>query len=262
MSLRWMRVALVSGLLLLSGYASAVVANDQVGLQEQAKKLWEARVKNDGSVLYDYLSTAEKQQSSREEFSAWSKENAPFQYLSYHLGVVETDGNLGWVQVGFSVRPAKYPNLSPTELEVWQLWRKDGDAWRPVPQEQVNEYPAPIHRRNAAQELSLARRAAAFWEARARQDHGGLYSLCDPTYRSRVSRDEFLQMKARYLYLSHRIDWTEVIGDQGRVRVTYTYKPSDPSLGKLEPKQETVVETWIQVDGEWYRHIPETQGEE
>ena len=69
-------------------------------------------------------------------------------------------------------------------------------------------------------------------------------------------------MKARHLYVSHKIDWLEVIGDQGRSKVTYTYKPNDPSMAKVDPVAESTIEGWIKVDGEWYRFIQVSVGEE
>ena len=259
--MKWgsIRVAWVSVLLALSIGAPAVAENDQAGLRTEAEKFWEARVKGDWLVLYDYLPAAEMQQGSREEFAVWSKDNQPFQYVSYKLGTVETDANFGWVQVGYSAKLPKYPSLPAREMEIWQVWRKVGDGWKLVPQQQANDFPVPIHRRNAAEEAVLAKRAEAYWQARAEQDLGRLYGYCDPAFRGRVSREEFLQKKARYLYLSHRIDWTEVVGDQGRVRVSYSYKPNDPSLSKLEAEQESTMEAWVKVDGEWYRHITESK---
>ncbi len=59
-------------------------------------------------------------------------------------------------------------------------------------------------------------------------------------------------MEELFDYLSHRLDWIEVIGNQGRIRVTYHHKLTDKSMEKLPARDATFIEAWVKSEDEWY----------
>ena len=262
MRLRLATAAIGLALVVFGVCLAGAAQEEQEALGQRAREFWEARVKGDWAVLYDYLTAAEREKFGKDAFVASSKENAPFRYLSYKLGGIETEGSFGWVEVSYSLQITRYPELPAKEMHIWQLWSKVDGSWEPAPKQDAEEVPKRPQLRNTAEEPLLAKRVDGFWHAKELQDWGRIYEYCDPAYRGRVSREEFLQMKARHLYVSHKIDWVEVIADRGKTKVTYTYKPNDPSLTKLDPVAESAIEGWIKVDGEWYRLIQPAEGEE
>jgi hypothetical protein len=98
-------------------------------------------------------------------------------------------------------------------------------------------------------------RAIEFWEARERGDYPRIYQLCAPAFRQKVSETSFLSKKAQNLYVGHRIEWTEVVGDHARVKVEVSFRPDDPHLTKIEPSKQTVFQQWIKVNNQWYLDI-------
>jgi hypothetical protein len=254
--------ALVLGLLLLSTSMWSSAENELGDFRERVKVYWEARVKGDFAVLYDFHGEAQKEQLSRDEYVNASKETFPFRVLSYKLGAAEMDGDIAWVNVSYSAALVKYSNLPPRELQVLQVWIKSNGSWRPVPQEHVDNFPKPPRLRAVAEEPVLTKRAEGYWEAREKQDLARIYEYCDPQFRGRIPRDQFLQKTMGYFYLSHRIEWVEAIGNNGRVKVTYFVRPNDPAMSKLTPIEETKVERWVKMEGEWYRHITGNEGEQ
>jgi len=229
-------------------------------LGERANTFWDARVRQDWGVLYEFLSPSERDQATKERFVSQSKAKAPFRYLSYHLGEVETAGDLGWVKTEFEAKAVKFDRLPSRRVSQWQVWQKSNAEWCPLADGRSELAPGlPPRLRPAAEEARLLKRADEFWEAREKQHWGVVYEYCDPGFRQRVPAEEFLQMKAMNLYLLHALEWAEVAGDRGRVRITYRYRSSDPGLAKLDPDEISVVEDWVKVDDEWYRSVPEPQ---
>jgi hypothetical protein len=240
--------------------APACFAQADQGLKERAQAFWDARGRQDWTVLYQYQPGADRSQAGLDEFTAFSKKNAPFRFLSFELEHTETAGDLGWVKVACTARVAGYGDLPPkTTSETWQVWEKIEGNWFPVPAKQLEELPSrPPSVRSAEDEAALTKRANDFWEAKEKEQWGLLYEYCDPEFRKTVSQEEFLQKKARYVYVAHSVVWTEVTGDKGKVKVTSLIRPNDPYLTKIEPKEDSSFEDWIKVEGIWYRSIPKS----
>ena len=231
-------------------------------LKERAKTFWEARLKGDWATVYRYLPPAEKRGFTEEQFVSFRKEKGPFRYLSSELGRLEITGDLGWVEVRYAIQPAGFPEYPPRNMHLWQIWQKRDHNWFPLPRSKYTQVPKnPPHLRSAEEEALLSERVNEFWEAKEKEDWQFIYQQLDPHFRSKVSAEEFMSKEARYLYLSHRVDWAEVVEDHGRVRVTYTSRLLDPTLTKLSPVENSEVEEWIKVNGRWYRHIPEKRTE-
>jgi len=239
--------------------APAYSAQSDQGLRERAQTFWDARVREDWAVLYQYLPGADRSQTGLDEFAAFSKKNTPFRYLSFELGHTETAGDLGWVKVVSTAQVTGVSQVPPRKTESWQLWEKIGGNWFPLPAKRLEEAPSrPPSMRPASDEAALTKRANEFWEAKEKEQWGLLYGYCDPEFRKAVSQEEFLQKKARYVYVAHAVDWAEVTGDRGKVRVTCLVRPNDPYLSKVEPADDSSVEDWVKIDGVWYRSIPKS----
>lgn len=236
--------------------STLATAQEQPGeaLEQQARTFWEARVNGDWATVYDILPPAEKGDLTREQFAALHRERTPFRFHSAQVREVATEGEFGWVNVTYSVRPASEPDYTPAHVEAWNAWQRHDGQWHPLPVDQREQLPKlPPHLRQADEEAALSQRAHEFWNAKEQQDWARIYQFLDPAFRKQTTESQFLQRKAYFQYLSHRLEWTEVIDDQGRIKVAYMSKLNDPTLTKLEPKEKIVIEEWAKVDGQWYR---------
>jgi len=246
---------LLLGTLTLTAVAAA--ASDATrSLGQAAGALWAARVSEDWETVYDLLPDAKRAKSSRDEFVSFRREKGPFQFLSAEVEEVYVSGDIGWVAVKFSARPRAYPQLPPTRVETWDTWQIRDGRWQALSQGERDQLPRlPPARRSAAEERRLASRANAFWQAKRRQDWASIHEYLEPDYQAKVPLEEFLERKAMFAYLDHRLEWTEVIGNEGRVKIAYTHKLNDPSVSKMEPKESANIEAWIKVGGQWHRRM-------
>jgi hypothetical protein len=105
------------------------------------------------------------------------------------------------------------------------------------------------------QEELLRSRFQETWKARKAADWHTLYGLTDPEDRATVTESMFAESEALFEYLSHRVQWVQVIGGQGKIYVTYHHKLTDPSLEKLPTAEVTIHERWIRRGNEWYRDL-------
>jgi hypothetical protein len=262
----WLRPLLkapcaIVGMLLilnLSLVGSLQAAQDESkALRERATAFWEARVKGDYGTVYDYLSGSEVGSATKEEYVNFTKEKGPFVYLSYKLGEVDVDGETGWVNTAFDIRPLRFPGYPPNHIEQWLVWEKVDGKWYPIPKERQEEEPKlPPRLRPLKEERAVIARANEFWQAREKADYALLYEYLSPIYTKQIPKEEFLGKKAFYVYVDHEIHWAEIEGDHAKVRVTVGTRPSDPNLTKLDPSHETTIQEWIKVKGQWYLDVP------
>jgi hypothetical protein len=230
--------------------------DDSKALQERAKEFWEARVKGNWATVYDYLSETELGGRTKEQYVAFSKEKGPFTFLSYKLGEVEVEGNVGWVKTVCDFTPTQFPGVRPTHMDRWEIWEKEDGKWYPVPRQLYENYAKlPPRLRPLDEEKAVTARVNGFWQAREKSDYASVYQYCSPAFRESVSAEEFLSKKAQYLYVSHKVLWAEVQGDHANVRVTVGYRPNDPHLTKMTPVQETIVQPWVKVNNQWFVEI-------
>jgi hypothetical protein len=241
----------------LTPTALAAAASDATqSLGEAAGALWEARVSEDWETVYDLVPDDQRAKSSRDQFVSFRREKGPFQYLSAEVEEVYVSGDIGWVAVKFSARPKAYPQLPPTRVESWDTWQIRDGRWQALSKDESDQLPRlPPARRSTAEERRLAGRASEFWHAKERQDWALIHEYLQPDYQAKVPLKEFLERKAMFAYLDHRLDWTEVIGNKGRVRIVYTHKLNDPSVSKMEPEESAKIEAWIKVGGQWHRRM-------
>lgn len=229
-------------------------------LRDQATKFWEARVRGDWATVYGYLSEEERAGKTKDQYVEYSKEVGPWRYLHYKIGTVEASDDVGWVKVEYAAEPLRFPGLKPRRVDRWELWEKVDDRWAVVQGKRIAEFPKlPPSLRPLKEEQAVAARAEEFLKAREKGDYAAVYRLCAPNFRSQVSLEEWLAKKAQNLYVSHRILWTEVTGNEAVVRTAYEYRPNDPSVSKMDPLEDIIMYDWIKVDGQWYLNVMEQQ---
>ncbi|MBW1982654.1 MAG: hypothetical protein JRJ12_15695 [Deltaproteobacteria bacterium] len=246
-------------------YASDVQAKqtDEVArLRARADLYWKAQVKRDWGSVYDLLSPVEKAGLSKKRFVKFKEKERAIRYLSYRLADVETSERYGWTRIIYKAQPADLPDYPPRTIKIWQIWEKIEGNWYPVPPSRREDFPQlPPKMRQPKEERALLKRVDAFWRAKEEQDWQSVYEYLDPDFKSAVPAAEFLQKKAMFLYLDHHIEWVEVVDNRGRAKVLYTYRLNDPTIRKARPVEENMVESWIKVNGHWYRQVPEEAAE-
>jgi hypothetical protein len=242
----------------LTAWFSPVAAADRdeaEALKARAERFWQARVQDDWATVYELLPLEDLEKApNRDRYVTFMKTKGPLLYLSATVGEVAIDGDLGWVEVEYSVRPRPYP-IKPDVLKVWDLWEKRDD-WRPVTRTRRQEFPTrPPQARPADEEAALVRRADAMWTAITADNWPEVYEMHDAKYREAMPKENFLKRRSKYRNLSHRIEWAEVAGRYARVKVSYTRILDDPALTKLEPEQKVVLEDWIKENDQWFRFM-------
>jgi len=195
-----------------------------------------------------------------EEFLEWAKAKEPFHIVKWAIKESLVEGRFGWVRVNYSATLRRFPDLAEKETTSWQRWVLLDGRWYPVPQTELKNFPETPAIRDSAAEVALRARFDQTWRARHERDWNTLYSLTDPRDHEAVSSEEFSQSESLFLYLDAVVDWVEVIGDRGRVRVTYTHKPNDPSLTKMRAQRASIIENWVRVNQRWYRDLILQQG--
>ncbi len=232
--------------------------DESKALREQAKAFWEARVKGDWATVYGYLLESERMGLAKEQYVEQSKERGPWRYLHYKMGTVETDEDLGWVDIEFAAEPVLFPGIKPKLVKRWEQWEKVDDKWLTVTGKRIQELPQlPPSLRPVKEEKVVMARVDEFWKAREKNDYARVYELCSPGMRKKVSRAEFLEKKAMYLYSAHKVLWAEVNEDRAVVRSVYEFRPNDPSVSKMDPQEDFAMQDWIKVDGQWYLDVAE-----
>jgi hypothetical protein len=249
--------AVAIGLTLCSATAPNAVADERKALRDRATLFWEARVKADAKAAYAFLTEEEKAKISKEQFEKTFKDKSAFRYFRYKIGDVEVDDELGWVFTEYEAAPVRFEKLPPKQVKLWQVWEERDGEWFPLPRERKDQAPKlPPKLRPLKEEAAVIARTNTFWQAREKGDYGSIYPLCPPSFRAKISKEEFLEKRAKNIYLAHEVHWAEVEGEHATVKLTFSYRPDDPNLTKLDPSSETMLQKWIKVEGNWYLDIP------
>ncbi len=254
------------GLLLLGclmyWVTGAANADPSALLQElriRAAAYWQAQEQEDWHTLFRFIPPDYLKDVSEADFVAAKNRLEKLRFSQTAIHRIEQQGEHAWVEVEYSYQPRAYLTASPHRARVWDVWKREQNQYYPVPPELRQTVPAlPPLARADTEEKALTARLHQFWEARERQDHAALYGLLDPAYRQRVDLKTFRKKRPFYQYLVHKLDWVEVPlhAQQGRARITFTYKLNDPSVSKMSPREEASLQEWIKVGSQWYRSIP------
>jgi len=239
----------------------ALAGDDPSALAQRARLFWEARVSGDWATEYGFTPAEDRGKATVEQFVAHRRDVGPFRYFSARVGEAATADAIGWVDVQYDVKVAKYLDLPARHVQIWDLWRKRDGEWYPMPKAQRKEFPrVPPQHRSAQEEAVLGQRVDALWKARVAGQWARTYAYLDPEFRASTPEKVFKRQKPRYLYLSHRLEWVEAVGDEGRAKVAVRRKPNDPSLTKADPQEVTMLEDWVKIKGQWYRSVPKAEG--
>jgi hypothetical protein len=108
---------------------------------------------------------------------------------------------------------------------------------------------------------ALTKRVDAFWKAMIAEEYAGAYPIYDPFFRSRISADALISKLGRLHYHSYEIEDTSIDGPlaQVKTKLRYSIGPFQmPMTGEVvsRPEQDvTIDDTWLWIDGEWYREF-------
>jgi len=229
-------------------------------LVDRAQEYWKLREDEAWDRLYDYLIPKLQSHSTIDEFRTWATKSEPFLVSTSEVLRCETDGSYGWAHIRYEATLRSFPTLPSRSAEHVQKWVRMDGAWYPVPKTELKNFPESPSLRDANAEKTLRLRFDGSWDARSRNDWKALYQFSDPRDREEVPLEKFADSENLFRYLRVKVRWVEVIGDRGRVFVTYDHKPSDPSLTKLPVQSTTITETWVRTNGNWYRDLIHKQG--
>jgi hypothetical protein len=243
-------------LLLSFGIGWGAQQKEEEVLKDRASTYWEAHVKKDWATVFTYLPAADNKGMTQEKYVSLRKEHQSLDFLSYELGGVEILDDIGWVEIRYKSAPAGLAGYPPTQVNMWQLWRRADQGWFPLPPSEYSNWPnTPPHLRQREEEDQLRRKVDSYWNAREAEDWQAVYWLLDPGFRAKIPLKEFLDKKAMFSYVSHRIHWVEAVAGKGKAKVSYMRRLNDPNLSKIDPVEETIVMSWDSVDGTWYCRI-------
>ncbi|MBK1617576.1 hypothetical protein CKO42_03730 [Lamprobacter modestohalophilus] len=119
---------------------------------------------------------------------------------------------------------------------------------------------------SSAQEKDLRARVSQFWKALVEADYKSAYALFDPYFRLRMPKQTYIAQSGRVKQLDFSIKDTKIEGKVARVAIEFTYEipPLKMSLGGSYAKPPTmtrVEETWIYIDGDWFKEYHNEVGD-
>ncbi len=224
-------------------------------LGNRARQLWQARRDQDWAQVYLFEKPKVRKQTSVDDYVARSEASHHLRVESFELIRAQAEPDRGWVLIRYRSNLPRFPDVPSRQVELWQKWHRIDGNWHPVPPGQLSDYPEAPALRNVARERRLRLRFQESWRWRQAKNWSQLYQLCDPGDREAIPEDEFIRAQSSIEYLSHELDWVEVIGQRGRIRVGYHHKLTDPSLTKLQPTTMFVIEHWVIHGNNWYRDL-------
>jgi hypothetical protein len=107
--------------------------------------------------------------------------------------------------------------------------------------------------RSLTEEERLRARVDEFWECRLAGDGISIYELMEPRIAEHFTKTEFAGTQAHNRYYSYRIEEIEINGDVATVTVEYEWMIKLGEERSILPKNDRIRDTWLRIDGEWYR---------
>lgn len=235
-----------------TGVAHEAHRAGQMSLRDRAERLWSARQAEDWRAVYEFEDPQLRASSNAEEFEVWSKENEPFRVVSFEIRDVEESGELGWVNLSTQVGVRRFPSAPVRDVQRWETWRRLEGGWLPIARGSEEQYPIAPSRRDAEAEKALRTRYEESWRARRDADWKALYALVDPNDRGTVDEVSFAESMDRLRFLETTVQWVQVVGNEGVIRVDYRHRFNDPNLTKMVPRNLALNEEWVRVEGTWF----------
>lgn len=232
--------------------ATSDAAPARASLEDRAAELWTARQAEDWATVYRFQDLREIPDATEANFAAWASKEEPFVVHSFEIGQVVTDDNYGWVEMASSVSMRQYVGVPARDTQRWEKWHVRDDAWYPVGPKKLDSAPAPPPLRDLEAEQRLLARFQAACVAREAGDWARLAEYSDPSQHGALEAAEAAGMESQIEYLSHDVQWVEVIGDRGTVRVNLEFRLRDPNMRKLPVRNEVINDRWVRRDSEWY----------
>jgi hypothetical protein len=256
MSIRWLKAAVRFQVLfvLLAWSAAASAADANRGeVEALIKQYWSAEVGREYGKVWDILSPLQQLADPRDEYIRIRNEKGPITILAAEVKQVEVSGDLAWAHVKYDWVVANFPGYPVRPAERWQQWRHT-DRWYPLAMKEMEEWPAaPPSLRPAADEAAVKARVEQMWKARVAEDMKTIYDYMSPAFKAAVPLEQFTKGKrAKFQYVSAKVDWVEAHDSQARARVTYSYKENDAAMSKMKPIESSTLEPWIKAEGSWY----------
>ncbi|MBK1721391.1 sialidase family protein [Thiocystis violacea] len=158
-------------------------------------------------------------------------------------------------------------NLRPSDTGFWQLaarYRDDGLATADLYLHALPSEPpaAPETGLNdlgsAEKKARLELRAAEFWGALVKADYASAFALFDPYFRRRMREGDYVGQSGRVKHHSFSVQDARVAGNLARVAVEFNYEipllklPRGGTYSR-PPTSTRVEETWIYIDGDWFK---------
>lgn len=223
-------------------------------LEATAERIWTARKTRDCKTVAAYLDPVEYDKlTDKERFDVCDGD--PFRYDRFKITKVEVEGHYGWVHVAYATRMIPFEKEAAQEVDTFEKWRFVDGQWYPVASRIQETCPESPGLRNAAREVDLKKRFEETWALRLSQDWNGLYEFVDPNDRDRVHQSDFVEAEGLIHYFDYELDWVQVMGDVGEVRVTYNNKLADPSLTRFPARKINLSEHYVLRNGVWYRDL-------
>lgn len=225
------------------------------GLRERVEKLWSARQAEDWRTVFTFEDPELQAASTPEEFESWSSENEPFKVVSFSVLGVEQQGDLGWAELDTKMGVRRFPTAPIRDIQRWETWHRLDGTWYPIPRGADDQYPVAPSRRDADAEAALRARFAEAWKARKSADWKALFQMIEPQDRAQTDETSFALVQNKIKFLDADVEWVQVVGSAGVVRVDYKHRFNDPSLTKMTPRNLVVNEDWVLIDGTWYLDV-------
>lgn len=110
----------------------------------------------------------------------------------------------------------------------------------------------------AATQERLEQRVTAFWQALLNADSAAAYALFDPYFRLRMRESEYVAQSGRVKHHRFQLKDVTLQGNIAQVTVEFVYEIPQMTLplGGTYARPETpaaVRETWLFIDGQWYK---------
>lgn len=241
-----------------AGSGAPSAASEQAALKARAEQRWDAIIQGDIDRMYDSQDPNYRRAVSREEYARQQKEQGGFfKFLEVQIERIEVLGDLGWVELHQKTALTRFPDNPPQQTHRWEKWRRMQGAWYACTPDESKNLPNPPSERNLDEETALEARVRAACAARLSDDIAQMAPFINPADRDKLPVGPDAHQNEPFKIVDWHLEWVEATERGGRARIVYTAKSSDPNQSKLPPVGLPMIETWVKVDGVWYRDLPD-----
>lgn len=116
---------------------AAAPVSPEVALRNRVTRFWEARLKDDAAVLYEFLDPEAKE---RVTLTAYVRSQGTFHFLAYQVQSINIVAEKAWVRVTytFKMRIPQLAGFGPWTQESPEIWiLREGVWYRPYSQQEA-----------------------------------------------------------------------------------------------------------------------------